>query len=46
VFHCPAPCLCPDETTCCETPEGKWGCCPLPKVQNLSFTDLHNGDSC
>ncbi|XP_049925731.1 granulin a isoform X10 [Epinephelus moara] len=23
---------CPDETTCCETPEGKWGCCPLPKA--------------
>uniref|UniRef100_A0A3B5QDT3 Granulin a n=1 Tax=Xiphophorus maculatus TaxID=8083 RepID=A0A3B5QDT3_XIPMA len=23
---------CPDETTCCETPEGKWGCCPMPKA--------------
>ncbi|XP_071323496.1 granulin a [Trachinotus anak] len=23
---------CPDQTTCCETPEGKWGCCPLPKA--------------
>ncbi|XP_054463078.1 granulin a [Anoplopoma fimbria] len=23
---------CPDETTCCETPEGKWGCCPTPKA--------------
>uniref|UniRef100_A0A3B3UEH3 Granulin a n=1 Tax=Poecilia latipinna TaxID=48699 RepID=A0A3B3UEH3_9TELE len=22
------------ETTCCETPEGKWGCCPMPKVVN------------
>lgn len=23
---------CPDETTCCETPGGKWGCCPMPKA--------------
>ncbi|KAM4531106.1 granulin a [Odontesthes bonariensis] len=23
---------CPDDTTCCETPEGKWGCCPMPKA--------------
>ncbi|XP_021165930.2 granulin a isoform X3 [Fundulus heteroclitus] len=23
---------CPDETTCCETPEGKWACCPMPKA--------------
>uniref|UniRef100_A0A3Q3N845 Granulin a n=1 Tax=Mastacembelus armatus TaxID=205130 RepID=A0A3Q3N845_9TELE len=23
---------CPDETTCSETPEGKWGCCPMPKA--------------
>ncbi|TDH03325.1 hypothetical protein EPR50_G00161570 [Perca flavescens] len=23
---------CPDETTCCETPEGKWGCCPMPRA--------------
>uniref|UniRef100_A0A3B4ZXT6 Granulins domain-containing protein n=1 Tax=Stegastes partitus TaxID=144197 RepID=A0A3B4ZXT6_9TELE len=23
---------CPDETTCCEAPEGKWGCCPMPKA--------------
>ncbi|KAM6904810.1 granulin a [Xenentodon cancila] len=23
---------CPDDTTCCETPEGTWGCCPLPKA--------------
>ncbi|KAI3359510.1 hypothetical protein L3Q82_013913 [Scortum barcoo] len=23
---------CPDETTCCENPEGKWGCCPMPKA--------------
>ncbi|XP_063760511.1 granulin a isoform X2 [Eleginops maclovinus] len=23
---------CPDETTCCVTPEGKWACCPLPKA--------------
>uniref|UniRef100_A0AAQ6IKJ1 Granulins domain-containing protein n=1 Tax=Anabas testudineus TaxID=64144 RepID=A0AAQ6IKJ1_ANATE len=23
---------CPDGTTCCETPEGKWGCCPMPKA--------------
>ncbi|GAA6229846.1 granulins-like [Lates japonicus] len=23
---------CPDQTTCCETPEGKWGCCPMPKA--------------
>ncbi|KAK5610595.1 hypothetical protein CRENBAI_002714 [Crenichthys baileyi] len=23
---------CPDETTCCETPEGQWGCCPMPKA--------------
>ncbi|KAG8006473.1 Granulin [Nibea albiflora] len=24
---------CPDGTTCCEDAEGKWGCCPMPKVQ-------------
>ncbi|XP_038562642.1 granulin a [Micropterus salmoides] len=23
---------CPDETTCCETVDGKWGCCPMPKA--------------
>ncbi|XP_077387670.1 granulin a [Festucalex cinctus] len=23
---------CPDGTTCCETPQGTWGCCPLPKA--------------
>ncbi|XP_040917806.1 granulin a isoform X2 [Toxotes jaculatrix] len=23
---------CPDQTTCCETLEGKWGCCPMPKA--------------
>ncbi|XP_047213527.1 progranulin-like [Girardinichthys multiradiatus] len=23
---------CPDDTTCCDTPEGKWGCCPMPKA--------------
>ncbi|XP_063328488.1 granulin a [Pelmatolapia mariae] len=23
---------CPDGTTCCETTEGKWACCPLPKA--------------
>uniref|UniRef100_A0A4W6E481 Granulin a n=1 Tax=Lates calcarifer TaxID=8187 RepID=A0A4W6E481_LATCA len=23
---------CPEQTTCCETPEGKWGCCPMPKA--------------
>ncbi|KAK2833033.1 hypothetical protein Q5P01_016922 [Channa striata] len=23
---------CPDGTTCCETPEGKWGCCPMPEA--------------
>ncbi|XP_077416021.1 granulin a [Vanacampus margaritifer] len=23
---------CPDATTCCETPQGTWGCCPLPKA--------------
>uniref|UniRef100_A0A3P9KWB7 Granulin a n=1 Tax=Oryzias latipes TaxID=8090 RepID=A0A3P9KWB7_ORYLA len=23
---------CPDETTCCETQEGKWACCPMPKA--------------
>ncbi|XP_068610498.1 LOW QUALITY PROTEIN: granulin b [Brachionichthys hirsutus] len=22
---------CPDETTCCQLPDGSWGCCPLPK---------------
>lgn len=24
---------CPVGTTCCETPDGSWGCCPMPKVQ-------------
>ncbi|XP_034448433.1 granulin a isoform X2 [Hippoglossus hippoglossus] len=23
---------CPDQTTCCEGPEGTWGCCPMPKA--------------
>uniref|UniRef100_A0A3P8YUI5 Granulins domain-containing protein n=1 Tax=Esox lucius TaxID=8010 RepID=A0A3P8YUI5_ESOLU len=23
---------CPGETTCCETPDGRWGCCPMPKA--------------
>ncbi|KAJ7989490.1 hypothetical protein DPEC_G00305090 [Dallia pectoralis] len=23
---------CPEETTCCETPEGSWGCCPMLKA--------------
>lgn len=33
---------CPDGTTCCETTEGKWACCPLPKVQNA--TPYHEWD--
>uniref|UniRef100_A0A667ZDJ0 Granulins domain-containing protein n=1 Tax=Myripristis murdjan TaxID=586833 RepID=A0A667ZDJ0_9TELE len=23
---------CPEGTTCCETPDGSWGCCPMPKA--------------
>uniref|UniRef100_A0A8C7ZWR7 Granulin b n=1 Tax=Oryzias sinensis TaxID=183150 RepID=A0A8C7ZWR7_9TELE len=23
---------CPDETTCCQLPDGSWGCCPFPKA--------------
>uniref|UniRef100_UPI0037E9B7E7 granulin a n=1 Tax=Semicossyphus pulcher TaxID=241346 RepID=UPI0037E9B7E7 len=23
---------CPEEMTCCETPVGTWGCCPIPKA--------------
>ncbi|XP_041758951.1 granulin b isoform X2 [Coregonus clupeaformis] len=23
---------CPDDTTCCQLPEGSWGCCPLAKA--------------
>ncbi|XP_058862565.1 uncharacterized protein LOC117433375 [Acipenser ruthenus] len=23
---------CPDETTCCELPDGSWGCCPMVKA--------------
>ncbi|KAG7238879.1 hypothetical protein INR49_030426, partial [Caranx melampygus] len=23
---------CPDQTTCCENPDGTWGCCPMPKA--------------
>ncbi|KAM3598452.1 uncharacterized protein V6R79_018164 [Siganus canaliculatus] len=23
---------CPDGTTCCKNPEGKYGCCPMPKA--------------
>ncbi|XP_076609487.1 granulin a [Chaetodon auriga] len=23
---------CPDNTTCCKTPEGEWSCCPLPEA--------------
>ncbi|XP_070585345.1 progranulin isoform X2 [Erythrolamprus reginae] len=23
---------CPDENTCCRTPRGVWGCCPLPEA--------------
>uniref|UniRef100_A0A3Q3GYU9 Granulins domain-containing protein n=1 Tax=Kryptolebias marmoratus TaxID=37003 RepID=A0A3Q3GYU9_KRYMA len=22
---------CPNGMTCCETADGKWGCCPMPK---------------
>uniref|UniRef100_A0A3B3QZJ2 Granulins domain-containing protein n=1 Tax=Paramormyrops kingsleyae TaxID=1676925 RepID=A0A3B3QZJ2_9TELE len=24
---------CPDDTTCCKTTTGKWGCCPMPEVK-------------
>uniref|UniRef100_A0A8C6UTW7 Granulin a n=1 Tax=Neogobius melanostomus TaxID=47308 RepID=A0A8C6UTW7_9GOBI len=23
---------CPDETTCCSTPDGEWACCPAPNA--------------
>ncbi|KAI4887453.1 hypothetical protein NFI96_017433 [Prochilodus magdalenae] len=23
---------CPDDTTCCELPSGRWGCCPMPNA--------------
>ncbi|KAM9488533.1 granulin b [Clarias gariepinus] len=23
---------CPDDTTCCQMPDGKWGCCPMPNA--------------
>ncbi|KAM6896946.1 granulin b [Xenentodon cancila] len=23
---------CPDDTTCCQLPDGTWGCCPFPKA--------------
>ncbi|XP_069572162.1 granulin a isoform X1 [Brachyistius frenatus] len=23
---------CPGDTTCCETPKGTWGCCPMPRA--------------
>ncbi|XP_061563667.1 granulin b [Cololabis saira] len=23
---------CPDDTTCCQLPDGSWGCCPFPKA--------------
>uniref|UniRef100_A0A665TPF0 Granulins domain-containing protein n=1 Tax=Echeneis naucrates TaxID=173247 RepID=A0A665TPF0_ECHNA len=23
---------CPDQSTCCENPDGTWGCCPIPKA--------------
>nr|XP_023691518.1 granulins-like isoform X2 [Paramormyrops kingsleyae] len=23
---------CPDDTTCCKTTTGKWGCCPMPEA--------------
>ena len=29
---------CPDSTTCCKLPSGKYGCCPMPNVsKNVSF---------
>lgn len=32
---------CPDDSTCCETPDGTWGCCPMPKVEkNLFFMSV------
>lgn len=24
---------CPDDSTCCKLPSGKWGCCPMPMVR-------------
>uniref|UniRef100_A0A8B9JPQ9 Granulin n=1 Tax=Astyanax mexicanus TaxID=7994 RepID=A0A8B9JPQ9_ASTMX len=23
---------CPDDTTCCQLPDGSWGCCPMPNA--------------
>ncbi|XP_072224916.1 granulin a isoform X2 [Leuresthes tenuis] len=39
---------CPDDTTCCETLEGKWGCCPMPKAVccNDKLHCCHEGTTC
>nr|UVE15942.1 progranulin precursor L [Lethenteron reissneri] len=28
--RCDSAYACPDGTTCCQLPQGQWGCCPLP----------------
>ncbi|XP_056336387.1 progranulin-like isoform X1 [Danio aesculapii] len=33
VIHCDARTVCPDRTTCCRTPYGKWTCCPYSMGQ-------------
>uniref|UniRef100_A0A672FEZ9 Progranulin-like n=1 Tax=Salarias fasciatus TaxID=181472 RepID=A0A672FEZ9_SALFA len=32
VVQCDETSACPDDTTCCKTQQGEWGCCPLPKA--------------
>uniref|UniRef100_A0A8C1VA43 Granulin b n=1 Tax=Cyprinus carpio TaxID=7962 RepID=A0A8C1VA43_CYPCA len=32
---------CPDGSTCCRLSSGKWGCCPLPQVNNTSLSYLN-----
>lgn len=31
---------CPDDSTCCELPSGKYGCCPMPNVSEELCLDI------
>lgn len=36
---------CPQNTTCCGTASGAWGCCPMPEVRGVTWWDGGGGDA-
>lgn len=38
VVHCDASRVCPDYTTCCRNPFGRWACCPFPMVRSQAWS--------